>query len=475
MKHQTKNVENSSSRSARCQAAICGPGLHLEALFDSISEGILTLDDDMRVTRANRAAAEILRVYPKEIIGRHCAEVLSGRGGSGGCTVCEALERKRHLDDERMMIIAKEGDRRTVRLSTSPLRNPERGRNEGYAVVLRDVTELEGLRRELQGRYRFHRLIGKSRKMREVFRLVEQAADSDATVVVEGESGTGKELAARALHYNSHRVGGPFVPVHCAALAEGVLESELFGHVKGAFTGATSEKKGRFEAAEGGTLFLDEVGEISPLIQLKLLRVLQEREIQRVGSNESVKVDVRIVAATNSRLNKLVSQGKFRQDLFYRLRVVAITIPSLRERREDIPLLVNHFVDKYREKTGKPIKDCQEAVTRLFLSYDWPGNVREMENAIERAFVVAVGTRITLEDLPPEVAGSETGKAAESRREIRSAGSEDEREREMLIEALRETGWNKTRAARRLGIARNTLYAKMKRCGIPKLPPVNFS
>lgn len=452
--------------------ASCGPGQHLEAIFNSVSDGIFALGMRFQVTRANRAALRITGYQEEEVVGRPCSELLAGNLQGQDCLLTQALEKAEDIHDERMVISTKSGERKSIFLSTTPLRD-QLGGKAGVVVVFRDVTELEALREEVQGRYRFHNLIGKSRKMQDLYRLIEQAAGSDTTVVLEGESGTGKELVARAMHYNSPRAGAPFVPVHCSALAEGILESELFGHVRGAFTGATTDKKGRFEAAHGGTLFLDEAGEISPLIQLKLLRVIQERVIERVGSSTPVKVDVRIVAATHRNLRELVKKGEFREDLYYRLRVVVITLPPLRERREDIPLLVNHFVEKFRERTGKPITGCEESVLRLFMTYPWPGNVRELENTIERAFVLARGRSITLEDLPPEVLEGEAGAAAQSRRDLRSA--EPEGEREIILQALAEAGWNKARGARRLGLARNTLYAKMDKYNIPKSPPARTS
>ena len=452
--------------------ASCGPGQHLEAIFNSVSDGILALDTQLRVTRVNRAALRITGYEEEEVLGRPCCEIVEGGLQDKGCLLSQATEKGEDIREDRLVILTKSGERKSVVVSTNPLHD-ERGGKAGVVVLIRDVTELEALRHELLGRYKFDNLIGKSRKMQDLFRLIEQAAGSDATVVIEGGSGTGKELVARAIHYNSPRAAGPFVPVHCAALAEGVLESELFGHVKGAFTGATTDKKGRFEAAQGGTLFLDEVGEISPLIQLKLLRVIQEREVERVGSNAPVKVDVRIVAATNRNLRELLKKGEFREDLYYRLRVVAITLPPLRERREDIPLLVNHFVEKFRERTGKPITGCEEGVLRLFMTYRWPGNVRELENTIERALVLAKGRTVTLEDLSPEILEGEAGAATQSRRNLRSA--EPEGERGIILQALAEAGWNKARAARRLGLARNTLYAKMEKYSIPKSPPVSAS
>lgn len=448
-------------------AATCGPGQHLEAIFNSVSDGIFALDALQRVTRVNRPALRILGYREDEVLGRPCDEIFSGT--LHGESLSRAIANADDLHQERLSVSTKSGERTIIVLSTNLLRDP-RGAAAGVVVVFRDVTELETLREEVKGRYRFHNLIGKSGKMQDVFRLVEQAAAAEATVVVEGESGTGKELVARAIHYGSPRAAGPFVPVHCAALAEGILESELFGHVKGAFTGASSDRKGRFETASGGTLFLDEVGEISPGVQLKLLRVIQEREIVRVGSDTTVKIDVRIVAATNKNLRDLIKAGTFREDLYYRLRVVAVTLPPLRERPGDIPLLVTHFIEKYRERTGKAITSCEEAVLRLFLDFPWPGNVRELENAIERAFVVASGRAITLEDIPPEMMEQDVGRAAKSRRDLRS--SEPKGEREMILQALTATAWNKAKAARQLGIGRNTLYAKMDKYEIPRSPAI---
>jgi len=327
---------------------------------------------------------------------------------------------------------------------------------------------LVALRRDLGQRYKLHNIVGKSKPMQEIFRLVEQVADSDATVLVEGESGTGKELVARAIHHVSSRADGPFVAVNCSALAESLLESELFGHVRGAFTGALRDKQGRFEAAGGGTIFLDEIGDLSAGIQIKLLRVLQERVIERVGDEKTIPVDIRVVAATHRPLSELVSAGKFRQDLYYRLRVVPVCLPPLRLRRDDIPLLAQHFVERFRKSTDRPIEGIDKDALALMLDYHWPGNVRELENVIEYAFVKARTGLIAKIHLPPELQQrlADDPRHIQIRRSTHRSGPGPKAVREALV----RTGWNVSKAARHLQVSRTTLYKRMAEFNI-KPPP----
>jgi two-component system response regulator AtoC len=313
------------------------------------------------------------------------------------------------------------------------------------------------LRQRLDDHYRFENIITKSAKMQRVIEVIKVVAKSNATVLVTGESGTGKELVARAIHSQSNRHNKPFIAVSCAALPESLLESELFGHEKGSFTGAYAQKKGKFEFGEGGTLFLDEIGEMSAYIQVHLLRVLEEKEFTRVGGNEPIKVDVRVISATNKDLRKAIEKQEFREDLYYRLNVVNVELPPLRERKEDVPLLAQHFLNKFASENRKEISGFSPEAIEFLLDYDWPGNVRELENAIERAVILAKNSLITVDDLPQE--NLSLGYSIGSKKSIKEV------EREHILNVLRKAGDNYSEAARILGISRMTLYNKAKEYG----------
>lgn len=321
------------------------------------------------------------------------------------------------------------------------------------------------LKERLGSRFDFSRIIGEGRKMKELFDFLAQVAPSEATVLILGESGTGKELVANAIHHNSPRTQQPFVKVACAALPETLLESELFGHEKGAFTGAIARREGRFQAAHRGTIFLDEVGEMSPAIQTKLLRVLQEREFEPVGSSRTVKVDVRVIAATNKDLGKEIKEGRFRDDLFYRLNVIPIHLPPVRERKEDIPALANHFLSLYREKNKKEIKEISPKALDLLIRHDWPGNIRELENCLERAVIVARGELIAPADLPPAIQNLPAGKE-DAEIPFPAGISLQEAEKALILKTLEDAGGNRSRAAEILGINRRTLQMKLKEYGM---------
>jgi DNA-binding NtrC family response regulator len=331
--------------------------------------------------------------------------------------------------------------------------------------------EVSSLRQELRTRYHFENLIGKSRPMQEIFGLIEQVAGSRSTVMIYGKSGTGKELVAKAVHYNSPRSAKTFVAVNCAAIPAELLESELFGHEKGAFTGAIATKVGKFELATGGTLFLDEIGHMRLDLQAKILRALQEREIERVGGTRTIKIDVRVLAATNRDLKKAIEEGTFREDLYYRLNVVPITLPPLRQRREDIPLLVEHFIGKYNREFARTVKGFSAGATAALYQYDWPGNVRELENVIERAVALAQSGTISLRELPLEISilGGDViediQKAGLTLREARSHF-----ERQYILNILEKVQWNQTEASRVLGLHRNTLAWKLQRLRIDPRP-----
>jgi DNA-binding NtrC family response regulator len=324
--------------------------------------------------------------------------------------------------------------------------------------------EVTSLRNEVWGKYQFENLIGKSKPMQELFELIQRVAKTKTTVLIYGKSGTGKELVAKAIHYNSPRRQKPFITVNCSALPETLLESELFGHVKGAFTGATTNRKGLFEEAEGGSIFLDEIGEISPALQVKLLRVLQEGEVKRVGQTSSIKVDFRLITATNRDLGEAVQQGAFREDLYYRLNVITLSLPELKERPEDIPLLANHFVKKYVQGDS-PIEGIAPEAMELLLGYSWPGNVRELENVIERAVTLGRGKAIMPADLPDLLSGDEQWeREALFGKEVPL----EELEKEYIKHILRKTKGHQTRTATILGIDRRTLYRKIRKYHLEK-------
>jgi transcriptional regulator with PAS, ATPase and Fis domain len=358
---------------------------------------------------------------------------------------------------------------RTLEISTSVLKR--KGDDPRILEVIRDITERKRLEehlkeseykriKELKERYQFGNIIGKSHKMQEIYELIEVVAQGTSTVLLQGESGTGKELIARAIHYNSPRHNKPFIEVTCSALSEHLLESELFGHVRGAFTGAIRDKIGRFELANGGTIFLDEVGELSPATQVKLLRVLQEHTFEKVGGEHTIHVDVRVVAATNKELRKAVEEKEFRDDLYYRLNVVPIYLPPLRERKEDIPILVEHFVEKFCMRMGKSIKGVSPEAMDLLMEYDWPGNVRELENAIEHGFVRSKSDIIQHGNLPRDIREQQPMYYQEDR--------QDYEKKLQLLQVLERHNWHLGHAAEDLGINRSTLWRRMKKYKIKK-------
>jgi PAS domain S-box-containing protein len=435
------------------------------AILDSLVEGIVTLDGEGNIIGINRAACEILEVCKEEAVHANCCELLGSQLCHHAVTIREAIRQRRPIRDVQTEVQTRSGQRKVLVFQTRLL--DRGGEHRGSVVLFRDISELANLREDVARRYRLHNIVGKSKAMQEVFRLIQEVADSDATVLIEGESGTGKELVAHAIHYLSPRSDSPLVAVNCSALAEGVLESELFGHVAGAFTGATRSKRGRFEAAAGGTIFLDEIGDLSPAVQVKLLRVLQERVVERVGAEESIPIDLRVIAATHRSLSAMVEKGTFRQDLYYRLRVVPIHLPPLRHRRDDLPLLAQHFVERFRRETGRPIEGLAPEALALLVDYAWPGNVRELENAVEYAFVKARGGLIAPEHLPPELVARSLP-ALPSAAEAPSPsdcgpsnnGTDDVRR------ILDETGWNVAKAARRLRLSRTTLYKRIAELGL---------
>ena len=431
---------------------------NLEAIFKSVQDAIVTVDTEMRIIEANEATKNICGIPPQKLVGKKFDSIMTRCDKLCHKALEETLKTKNAVREHGIECKRQDRPRQVVALNSSPLMSRHNG-FMGAVLVVRDVTRLADLERVLKERHKFQNLIGKSKKMQEIYRLLEDLTDTETTVLITGESGTGKELVAEALHYRGIRSGRPLVKVNCSALAENLLESELFGHVKGAFTGAIKDKTGRFQMANGGTILLDEIGEISPAIQLKLLRVLEEKQFERVGDSAPVKVDVRVIAATNQDLKNRVRLGEFRQDLYYRLKIIEISLPPLRERREDIPLLVDHFCNSFNKRDNKNIVGLSHEVPNIFMHYPWPGNVRELEHAIEHAFILCHNSTITVDHLPDEIRNHTKDHGTPSKK--RHA-----RGRDAIVEALEKTGWNKARAARLLDISRQTIYRKIQEFGI---------
>ncbi len=430
---------------------------NLNAIFKSVKDAIVTVDDELIVLESNDAVKDICGFVPEDIKGKPFSSLQLHCGGKCNDAINGTIKTKNPVEKHRFECKHQQFPDRVVSVSTFPLKNPEEG-TYGCVMVLKDETTLARLESDLRERTQFHNIVGSSRKMQSLYSLIENLSNVRTTVLITGESGTGKELIAEALHYHGERSDSPLVKVNCAALSDELLESELFGHVKGAFTGATSERVGRFQKADGGTIFLDEIGEISSKLQLRLLRVLQEREFERVGDSDSIKVDVRVIAATNSELHKKVSSGSFREDLYYRLNVVQLTLPPLRDRREDIPAMLDFFLNRFNKKLSKNITAISEDVQRMFMGYSWPGNVRELQNTLEFAVVLCSGSAITIADLPPEF--------VDRNKTILDTSDKNANERQAIIQALKETGWNKARASRLLSIDRKTIYTKIKKYNI---------
>ena len=451
--------------SASAPDSLYGPELSLPELypvmFDSLNEGVFAVDRHWRIIFFNKAAQRITGVKREEALGKPCCEVFRASICETACALRQTCATGRPVVNKVIYILNSRGERIPISISTAVFKNAQ-GEILGGVETFRDLRITEELRKQAETGVQFAEIVGRSPAMRQIFDLIPQIAQTPTTVLLEGESGTGKELVARAIHQFSPRRNRRFVAVNCAALPDTLLESELFGYKAGAFTDARQDKPGRFALAEGGTLFLDEIGDISPAMQTRLLRFLQERTYEPLGSNEPVQADVRIIAATHRDLWQLVRQGQFREDLFYRIHVVVVRLPPLRERREDIPLLVEHFIDKFNRIQGKEVAGVSEEVLARLMEYDYPGNVRELENIIEHAFVLCRGGLIELAHLPPHL----RSRSEEKMQSVLSAGTLREMERCLIVDALRRHGGNRTAAARQLGIHLSTLFRKMRRLKI---------
>ncbi len=446
---------NKSVKTALPQATI-----GTEAILESISDGVFTVDAQWRVTSFNRAAEEITHISRLDAIGRRCAEVFRASMCETECALRETMATGVAVINRAAFIVDAEGRRIPISVSTALLRDAT-GAVIGGAETFRDLSLIEELRSELKGRSQVGDIVSRSAAMRPVLAMLPRVAESGSSILIQGETGTGKELVARAIHDLSRR-HGPFVAVNCGALPDTLLESELFGYKAGAFTGAVKEKPGRFALARGGTLFLDEISEVSPALQVRLLRVLQEREYEPLGGTRAEATDVRVLAATNRDLAALVAAGEFRQDLYYRIQVLKLELPSLRQRREDIPLLVQHFITRFNAMQGKRVTGISPDALGVLTAHDYPGNVRELQNIIEHAFVLLDEGRIELAHLPADVVpvfsrAASGGKFSALARAL---------EAQAIREALARHGGNRLAAAQELGIHKSTFFRKVQRLGI---------
>ncbi len=440
---------------------------NLEAIFRSLDDAIITVDHEMKVIEANDVTNIICDFPPNDIIGRTFSNDTNQCVKSCHKVLQETLKTKKPIKEFRVKCTHKSRPGQIVLLTSSPLTD-KHDKFMGAVLVVKDITRITNLEMELKEKHQFHQIIGKSKDMQELYKLLENLSDTETTVLITGESGTGKEMVAKALHFSGVRSDKPLVTVNCSSLSENLLESELFGHVKGAFTGAVKDKTGRFQMANKGTIFLDEIGDIAPTVQLKLLRILQERKFERVGESNTTNADVRVIAATNCNLIERVRLGLFRQDLYYRLKVIEVALPPLRERREDIPLLASHFLNLFKKRFKRDIEKISDEAMDIFMQYTWPGNIRELEHAMEHAFVLCHDRSIETSHLPPETIENSFAESLLSE-------NKPQDDSQKIIQVLNKAGWNKAKAARMIGLSRQGIYRKIAKYNIQTPAEYNSS
>lgn len=435
----------------------------LEDIFNSRIEGTFTIDNQWNVTSFNDAAVDITGYKKSEAIGEKCWNIFRSSLCRNGCHMERTMQKGVPTIGNELEILTNQGKRVPIRVNSGILRN-NKNEKMGAVETFIDISEIKNLSEHLSEKYEFGNIVGRSKQMEKVFSLFESVSQTDSSVLITGESGTGKELVARAIHLNSPRKNGPFIALNCSAFAESLIESELFGHEEGAFTGAVKQKIGRFELAQGGTLFLDEIGDISIPVQTKLLRVLDTKQFERVGGNKSINMDARIIVATNKDLNEEIKAGRFREDLLYRINVMNIHLPPLRERLDDLPLLIEYFIRNFNEKFNKSISSVSADAYNLIANYDWPGNIRELENVIEHSFILCDDNTIKVEHLPERLKNkavkSPVTQIANTDKPLANA------EKETIINLLEKHDWVKKKVADELNINPSTLWRKMKKYGI---------
>jgi PAS domain S-box-containing protein len=442
-----------------------------QIICDSLADGVFTVDMDWRITSFNRAAEKITGISRAEAIGKRCFEVFRANVCETSCVIQKSIETGSAISDMPVCIVRADKKQIPITVNTALLKDSQ-GQVIGGVETFRDMTVIARLRQELAGRHTFDDILSKNDRILKLFTVLPQIAESDSNVLIEGATGTGKELFATAIHKHSRNKDGPFVAVNCGALPDTLIESELFGYKQGAFTDAKKDKPGRFALAENGTIFLDEIGDISQAIQVRFLRVLEEKAYEPLGSTTSVKTNARVIAATHRNLEELVAKGLFREDLFFRINVIKLSLPVLAERTEDIPLLVDHFIQKFNVLKEREIIGLSQRATAAVMWYDWPGNIRELENAIEHAFVISRGQVIRLKDLPQAIHPKDAALQIPEGLTLR------EIEKHAIHQALMRNKWRKVATARELGIDKNTLRRKINRLGINvirKIMPDNAS
>ena len=432
-----------------------------DIILESISDGVFTVDHEWRIMSFNRAAEAITGIARREAIGRHCWEVFRSNMCEDDCALKRTMEEGTSLTNSTTYIVNSQKKRIPITVSTAPLKDKD-GTVLGGVETFRDHSLVEALRKRLDSRFQIGDIISRSDAMHEILAILPMVAESGSTVLIEGETGTGKELLARAIHNASPRKSKPFVAINCSALPDSLLESELFGYKAGAFTNAVKDKPGYFSATEGGTILLDEIGDTSSAFQVKLLRVLEEQAFVPLGTVQKIKSDIRVIAATNQSLNGLVARGDFRQDLFYRINVVRLKLPPLRERKEDIPLLIDHFIEKMNLLRGKSITGVDAETLQILMCHDYPGNIRELENIVEHAFVLCSSGLIEARHLP----GNLTGPQFSSSSQDTLTHTLHTTEAIAIMNALKRNNYNRMAAAKALGMHKSTLFRKIKRLGL---------
>ena len=434
----------------------------LDAIFNSNIEGTFTIDNDWNITSFNKSAEKITGYKKSEAIGKKCWEIFNSSICRNGCHMEQTMTKGKPMIGNEVEILHKSGRLVPIRVNSSILINNKNERI-GAVETFIDISEIKNLSDHLTEVYRYENIIGRNKEIKQIFHVLESVSQTDSSVLITGESGTGKELAARAIHLNSPRKTKPFIAVNCSAYVETLIESELFGHEKGAFTGAIKSKAGKFELAKGGTIFLDEIADLSLAVQTKLLRVLETKEFERVGGNKIFKIDARIIAATNKNLVEEISSGRFREDLFYRINVVNIHLPPLRERMDDFPLFVNHFIEVFNTKFKKDVRQFSSRAYDILTEYNWPGNIRELENVIEHCFVLCNGKIIDVDCLPKRLREK---KFLPSQIIINPVNKVKETEKQLIISLLEKHKGNRTKTAEELNINPSTLWRKIKKLEI---------